>query len=84
MGQESRTGTDIIAGFDLRRRVWSRVGKLSRGRTIHSVIYDGSRFLVVGGTTQFYVTDQKTEICHLEGTTLKCEGKFRKSRENCL
>ena len=54
-----------IGRFDLATRKWSLAGNLKINRNGHSVIFDGSKFLVIGGSES-----HKTENCVLEGTVM--------------
>ena len=47
---------------------WSIAGELSRARRDHSVIYDGTYMLVVGG----FDNDFKTEKCTFTGNEVSC------------
>ena len=53
--------TKKIARFDEVTRIWSLAGELIDDRHGHSVIFDGSNFLIVGGED-----NKKTENCVLE------------------
>ena len=50
----------VIAKFDSTTRQWSHIGSLREGRTGHGAIFDGTDFLIVGGSDRYY-----TENCSL-------------------
>ena len=56
-----------IARLDEITREWSLAGSMIKSRRGHSVAYDGSTFIVVGG-----LPSSKTENCTLQGTVMTC------------
>ena len=64
-----------IGRLDEVKRTWSFAGHLNEGRSSHGVIFDGSRFLVIGG---FYRNTKKksytNEICEPTGESVICTG----------
>ena len=53
--------------LDAVTRTWTLAGSLEHARNSHSVIFDGTQFLVVGGWGGL-----KTENCIPIGTTITC------------
>ena len=54
-----------------------KAGALKRGRSDHGVIFDGEKFLIIGGRGENWweTADRrniKNEVCTLEGTTMTC------------
>ena len=52
---------------------WSLAGTLNSGRHGHSAVFDGEKFLVVGG-----YDDVEAEYCKLEGKNITCENHIVK------
>ena len=63
------TGTEWIGRLDAITLKWNLAGKLKTKRHGHSVIFDGSQFLVIGG---FGFWNNKTENCTPNGTKVTC------------
>ena len=70
------SATDLIASFDNQKRVWSKVGKLNRARSLHSVAHERSFLWIVGGASPVKKTSDVPELCRLEGDTFECKGNF--------
>ena len=71
-----RAATDsVIAKFDLRSRNWSHLGYLKAGRSGHGAVFEGSHFLIIGGTL-FNDREQsepaRTEKCNLSNSSISC------------
>ena len=63
-----RTKLYSIGRLDAVTRTWSLAGKLKNSKGGHSVIFDGSQFLVIGGVEW----NDKTENCTPNGTKVTC------------
>ena len=59
--------TKKIARFDEVSHLWSLAGSLKGVRDGHAVIFNGSAFIVIGGSR-----NHTTENCYLEGTVMTC------------
>ena len=68
----SRSSTQTIARLDAETRTWSKAGSLKNGRYGHGAIFDGEKFLVLGGRTNL-TGPMKNEVCTLSGTSMTCE-----------
>ena len=64
-----------IARLDAETRTWSKAGSLKIGRRDHGVIFDGEKFIVVGGYNGGAV---ENEVCTLIGTSMSCEASTNK------
>ena len=57
----------------------SKAGTLNRGRRGHNVIFDGEKFLVVGGWAKKWLESSSPyaniEVCTLSGSTMTCVEK---------
>ena len=53
---------------------WSKVGELKYSRSDHGVIFDGNRFLAVGGMGDY--GDLMSEICTLSEGGITCVDDF--------
>ena len=60
--------TKSIGRLDAVTQKWTLAGELKNIRAGHSVIFDGSQFLVIGG----YPTTAKTENCIPNGSRVTC------------
>ena len=61
-----------IARLDADTQTWSKAGSLKNGRYGHGAIFDGEKFIVLGG----YPSGNgpvKNEVCTLSGTSMTCE-----------
>ena len=56
-----------IGRLDAVTRTWSLAGSLIQSRRGHAVVFDGSQFLVIGGTGYY-----QTEYCVPNGVTITC------------
>ena len=54
--------------MDAVTRTWSLAGNLKQARRGHAVVFDGEKFLVIGG----YGNSEKTENCVLNGDKITC------------
>ena len=63
-----RTKLHSIGRLDAVTRTWSLAGKLKQSKGGHSVIFNGSQFLVIGGVEW----NDKTENCTPNGTKVTC------------
>ena len=61
------SNSNKIARLDEITHEWSFAGNMIKSRRGHSVAYDGSTFLVIGG-----LQSSKTENCTLQGTLMTC------------
>ena len=68
-GNDGYKDLSQIGRLDAVTRKWSLAGSLYQARWGHSVVFDGSRFLVIGGFGGNYF---KTENCFPNGTTINC------------
>ena len=59
--------TSKISRFDPATHSWSLAGNLRSKRLGHGVVFDGWKFLVIGGSGSY-----KTENCILKGTVMTC------------
>ena len=71
---------DTIARLDTGTQTWSRAGTLKNGRKGHGAIFDGEKFIILGGIKSGDET-VKTEVCDLSGTSMTCT-EASKSLEN--
>ena len=58
-----------IARLDVETTTWTKSGDMVAIRRDHSVIFDGEKFLVVGGVTDNISTPIKNEVCTFSDTT---------------
>ena len=56
-----------IAKLDAEITTWSKAGVLVNGRHAHGAIFDGEKFLIIGGWGSF-----KNEVCTLDNATMTC------------
>ena len=61
-----------IARLDAETQIWSKAGDLKNGRRRHGAIFDGEKFLVLGGE-KGTSGPVKNEVCTLSGTSMTCE-----------
>ena len=67
---DSNKYEDTIARLDAETKTWSKAGSLKNGRYAHGAIFDGEKFIVVGGYNGGAV---ENEVCTLIGTSMSCE-----------
>ena len=71
-GGYSSGSSSVITKFDSTTRQWSDLGNLVTSRYLHSSIFVGSYFLVVGGNND-YESSLKTEKCTLSDSFVTCQ-----------
>ena len=68
----SNTYQQTIARLDAETQTWSKAGSLKNGRRGHGAIFDGEKFIVLGGNKSGGGA-VKNEVCTLSGTSMTCE-----------
>ena len=76
----STSSTQTIARLDAETRTWSKAGSLKNRRNGHGAIFDGEKFMILGGYKK-YGGAMKNEVCTLSGTSMTCE-EASKSLDN--
>ena len=61
------SSTNTIARLDAETTTWSEAGTLVTGRYAHGAIFDGEKFLIIGGRGSL-----KNEVCTLNNATMTC------------
>ena len=59
-----------IARLDAETQTWSKAGNLKNAREGHGAIFDGEKFIVLGGSKGGGPV--KNEVCTLSGTSMTC------------
>ena len=49
-----------------------KAGTLNHGRQGHGAIFDGEKFLIIGGKVSRALEAVKNEVCTLEGSAMTC------------
>ena len=73
-----------IARFDADTQTWSKAGNLKNGRRMHGTIFDGEKFLILGGESKSNgqtLKNVKNEVCTLSGTSMTCEESLNSLEE---
>ena len=58
---------NLIARLDEVSKVWSKVGTLNQGRYGHTVVFDGTFFMVIGGSGT-----ENIERCSWKDSSMEC------------
>ena len=66
-GGKGASDSKTIARLDAETTTWSKAGTLVTGRSGHGAIFDGEKFLIVGG-----VGSLKNEVCTPVDKTMTC------------
>ena len=72
--QYHHCSTNVIAKLDTVTTQWNKVGELKYSRSEHGVIFDGNRFLAVGGIGDY--GDLMSEICTPSEEGITCVDDF--------
>ena len=64
--------SNVIARLDAGTYSWSQVGELLIARRAHNTIYDGSKFLIIGGIVGETADDVETEQCQFIDNEISC------------
>ena len=51
---------------------WQKAGALKQGRYDHGAIFDGEKFLIIGGRRNWADDPINNEVCTLKGSNMTC------------
>ena len=70
-GQKSGVTKIFILALFYTLIIWQKAGNLRYGRKGHGAIFDGEKFLIIGGLTRGG-GEVKNEVCTLKDSTITC------------